>query len=109
MTRLEIITTIGDVLTRLDVLRGSMLPEAPERRPLDDVRTLLDGRQRRLSQEQFDENTASFRDAAANLQQINKELQETIQDLQSLVATIENVKRLIAAMDTLMGVALPFA
>ena len=35
MTRIQIIRAIGDLLTRLDVLRGSLLPGNPERLALD--------------------------------------------------------------------------
>lgn len=72
------IRAIGDLLTRLDVLRGSLLPGHPERLALDDLRLLLDDRQRRLSQQHFEENTQAFRDAAADFAEVNAEVRHTI-------------------------------
>jgi hypothetical protein len=63
MTRIELIRGIGDTLTRLDVLRGGLLPRDPQRVALDDLRLLLDDRQRRLSQQLFDETTEAYRRA----------------------------------------------
>jgi hypothetical protein len=99
------IQAIGDLLTRLDVLRGSLLPSDPDRHALDDLRLLLDERQRKLSREQFDEGTASFQAAAADLARVNGDIRQTIDRIERLVDTIDNVRRLLSAVDTVLGVA----
>jgi hypothetical protein len=78
MTRIQMIQALGDLLTRLDVVRGSPLPNDPNRQVLDDLRLLLDDRQRRLSREQLDEGTAAFRAAEADLARLNGEVRQTI-------------------------------
>jgi hypothetical protein len=99
------IQAIGDLLTRLDVLRGGLLPNDPNRQALDDLRLLLDDRQQRLSREQFDEGTGSFQAAAADLARVNGEVRQTIDRIERLIDTINNVRRLLSAVDTVLGVA----
>jgi len=48
MTRIELIKLIGDVLTRIDVLRGSLAPAEPSRTELDGIRKDLDRKQLQL-------------------------------------------------------------
>jgi hypothetical protein len=50
MTRLELIRSIGDVLTKLDVLRGSISFDEPSREDLDSLRRKLDKKQLQLAQ-----------------------------------------------------------
>lgn len=107
MTRIEIIREIGDLLTRLDILRGGLLPGNRDRQALDDLRLLLDDRQRRLSQQHFEENTAEFKSAAADFVRVNADVRLTIDRVERLIETINNVRRLLVAVDTVVGVALP--
>ena len=107
MSRIDIIQLLGDLLTRLDVLRGSLLPGVPERRSLDDLRLLLDDRQRRLSQQHFDETTADFHRAATDLATVNADVRRTIDRVERLIDTINNVRRLLSAVDAVIGIALP--
>jgi hypothetical protein len=107
MTRIEIIREIGDLLTRLDILRGGLLPGNRDRQALDDLRLLLDDRQRRLSQQHFEENTAEFKAAAADFARVNADVRLTIDRVERLIETINNVRRLLVAVDTVVGVALP--
>ena len=108
MTRLELINLIGDVLTNLDVLRGSLPANTPDRIALDDLRLLLDDRQRKLAQREFDDNTDAVRRASGKIETVNGDLQVTIRDVAHLKETITNVKRFIRVTDELMKVALPF-
>jgi hypothetical protein len=108
MTRLELIKLIGDVLTELDVLRGSLLPDEPNRKKLDKLRKQLDKRQLQLSQNQFDDNTKGFQQATRALEVINKELTKTISNEENIATTIENLKRFVKAVDGIVGVVLSF-
>jgi hypothetical protein len=107
MTRLELIQLIGDDLTRIDVLRGGLLPSDPQRRRLDDIRLLLDDRQRQLSKQQFDESTIEFRKAASDITRINQQVKATIDNIERLVTTLDNLGRLMSAVDTILGLAIP--
>jgi hypothetical protein len=63
MSRLDTIKMIGDVITQIDVMRGSLLPDDPQRHDLDDQRILLDDKQKRLSRAMIE----SFTNAATTL------------------------------------------
>ena len=81
MTRLEVIQMIGDLITEIDVARGSLMPDDSNRHTLDDQRILLDDRQRKLSQSLFNDNSQAFQDAAAKLATINEEISGTIKSV----------------------------
>jgi hypothetical protein len=105
VTRIQMIQSIGDLLTRLDVLRGGLLPRDPDRRTLDDLRLLLDDRQRQLSREQFDEGKHTFQSAAADVARINGEVEQTLDRMERLVDTISNLRRLLSAVDDVLRLA----
>jgi ABC-type transporter Mla subunit MlaD len=107
MTRLELITLIGDLIERLTVLAGSMMPDDPRRPELDDLLERLDAQQLQLAKTQFDENTASFKQATAALKEINIQLKATLDDVNALVETIANLKRFVSAVNDIIGAALP--
>ena len=108
MTQLEILQMIGDVITEIDVGRGSLLPDDRNRRQLDDLRILLDDRQRQLSRATFDDNTQQFQDAAQGLQAINKQIQGNIQSVDDIQATLDNVSKFLSAVTTLISTIGPF-
>jgi septal ring factor EnvC (AmiA/AmiB activator) len=103
MDRLGVIRMVGDVITDVDVLRGSLLPRDPKRLLLDDFRILLDARQQRLSREAFDDNTAAFKSAAADLEQINTQLQDSVEKLEKLDATLKTIKSFIDSLTNLLS------
>lgn len=104
ITQLDVLTMIGDVLTQIDVARGSLLPDSPDRHKLDDLRILLDDRQRKLSQAIFDDNTQNFQQAATALKNINDQIKGTITQINNMVAVLDNVSRFLAAATTLLTV-----
>ena len=108
MTRLELIKLIGDILTKLDVLRGSLLPGEPDRVQIDDLRKHLDHLQLQLVKSQFDDNTQDFLQAGKNISAINKDLKQTIDNVEQRVTTIANLKRFVAAVDSLVTTFAPF-
>jgi hypothetical protein len=102
MTRLEVIQMIGDLITEIDIARGSLMPDDPNRHTLDDQRILLDDRQRKLSQSLFNDNSQAFQDAAAKLATINEEISGTIKSVDNLVTTITNIQRFLDASTSLI-------
>lgn len=105
MTRLEVIQMVGDLITQVDIARGSLMPDDPNRHTLDDQRILLDDRQRKLSQSLFNDNSQGFQDAAANLAQINDEISGTIKSVENIVTTIANIQRFLDATTSLVKLA----
>jgi hypothetical protein len=95
MTQLEVIRMIGDVLTEIDVVVGSLIPGDPNLTALQDLRRLLDARQLILSRQVFEENTERFKSAAAALKQINDEIVGSIRRIDDLATVIQNVTRFL--------------
>lgn len=102
ITRLEVIKMIGDVITDIDVARGSLLPDDPNRHNLDDLRVLLDDRQRKLTKAAFDDNTQQFQNAAKNLEAVNHQIKSSIQQVDKIVTVLENIKTFLDAVTSLM-------
>ena len=87
---------------------GSLLPNEPRCRELDDLRLILDDRQRHLSQHVFNDNTQALQHAAEKLNALNDQIKGTIRSVKNLVDLVDNVKRFPTAVDDLIGVAAPF-
>ena len=109
MTRLDVIQMIGDLITEIDIARGSLMPDDPERHTLDDQRILLDDRQRKLSQSLFNDNSEAFQEAARKLAKINEEISGTIKSVENIVTTIANIQRFLEAATSLIKVVGSFA
>lgn len=109
MTRLEVIQTIGDVITQIDIARGSLLPDDPNRHRLDDVRLLLDDRQRKLSQSTFDDSTPEFQQAAATLKAVDTQIRGSIQRVNDIAAVLGNINQFLGAVTSLITTIGPFA
>jgi ABC-type transporter Mla subunit MlaD len=103
MTKLELIHMIGDMLTNLDVVIGSLLPSDPRHRQLLDLRLLLDDRQRALSRQAFIENSETFQRAAQELADINDAIRQTVRKVEQLNATLENVTRFLNSLTSLVS------
>lgn len=109
MTRLEVIQMIGDLITEIDVARGSLMPDDPNRHALDDQRILLDDRQRKLSQSLFNDNSPAFQDAVAQLAAVNGEIAGTIRSVENIVTTIAEIQRFLDAATSIVKLAGSFA
>jgi hypothetical protein len=107
MTKLEAIHMIGDIITEIDIARGSLLPQDPNRLHLDDLRLLLDDRQRQLSKAVFSENTKHFQDAAQRVQEINSQMKGTIKHVKDLETVLQNIQRFLDAVTTLITAIRP--
>lgn len=107
MTKIELVELIGNVLTQLDVLIGSMDPDDDRRKPLIKARKELDKMQLKLVQNIWDENTQTYKKATKALEEVNKDLQKTIGDLDKLVTTLDNINRFIGAVDKIIQTVIP--
>jgi hypothetical protein len=103
LTRLDIIRTIGDVLTEVDVTVGSLRPGDPAVTRLQDLRRLLDARQLMLSRAVVNENTVRFRKAAAELSAVNEDIRGTIRRVSNMTEVIENLTRFLEATTSFLG------
>ncbi len=102
MTKIDLLRLIGDVLTEIDAAIGDLLPSDPNQRRLQDLRILLDDRQRQLAGMTFDENTQAFQDATQQLEAANQQIVVSLQNLQNLENAIGNVTRFINSVTSLM-------
>jgi hypothetical protein len=109
MSRLDTIQMIGDVITKIDVMRGSLLPNDPQRHDLDDQRILLDDKQKRLSRAVFDDTTQAFNDGAAKLAVLNGQIQDSLDKLDSLLNTLQLIESFTNSVTTLLSAVAPFA
>ncbi len=109
MSRLETIKMIGDVITKIDVMRGSLLPNDLHRHDLDNQRILLDDKQKRLSRAAFDDTTQAFKDGAANLAELNGQIQDSLDKLDGLMKTLQLIENFTNAVTTLLSAVAPFA
>jgi len=109
MSRLDTIQMIGDLITKIDVMRGSLLPDDPHRHDLDDQRILLDDKQKRLSRVVFDDTTPAFTDGAAKLAVINGQIQDSFDELDSLLNTLQLIESFTNSVTTLLSAVAPFA
>ena len=109
MNRLDVIRMVGDVITDIDVLRGSLLPDDPLRQKMNDYRILLDDRQQRLTREVFKDNTPAFASAAAKLKTINSQIEASLDKLDNMEATLKNIKTFIDSVTNLLSAVAIFA
>ncbi len=109
MSGLDTIKMIGDVITKLDVIRGSLLPNDPQRHDLDDQRILLDDKQKRLSRAVFDDTTQAFEDGAAKLAVLNGQIEDSLNQQDSLLKTLRLIESFTNAVTTLLLAVAPFA
>jgi chromosome segregation ATPase len=98
MSRLELIRLIGDVITEVDVLRSHFQRETENRKKLDDFRDDLDTAQRKLVRNEIEDNTKKYKELTASLQEINKELSKTIEDVNSVAQTLETLVKFVGVV-----------
>ena len=105
MTKLDCIRLLGDIIVRLDTQRGSLSPGTPRRKKLDEVRSELNERQLALADLVFDEGTVVYKEAADKLTEINKNIKNTINDVNRVTETFASLAKLVTAVDELFVLA----
>lgn len=109
LSKLDLIHIIGDVITKIDVARGSLPRDNPQRKELDSWRLRLDAKQQILTDAAFDEGTAIYQSVSVNIGGIAKGIKKTIEDVNKTKQTFENLARLASAIDELLGCAVSAA
>ena len=80
LSRLDLIRIIGDMITAIDVARGSLPKGSPERKELDSWRLRLDAKQHALADAVFDEGTVAYQSASADIDRIASAMSEAIME-----------------------------
>lgn len=105
LSRLDLIRVIGDIITEIDVARGSFPKESPERKEFDAWRRDLDVKQHALADAVFDEGMAAYQSASADIDTIARDMADAIADVNNTAQTFEDLARLASALDDLLGFA----
>jgi uncharacterized protein Yka (UPF0111/DUF47 family) len=103
MKKYDLIRILGDIITEVDVLRAGFSRGTEIRNQLDDIRDDLDGFQRRLVRILIDMNTSEFTEAANSLTTINKELKQTIDDVDKVADTLNTLVKLVGVIQKIVG------
>jgi hypothetical protein len=102
MTQLDVIKMIGDVLTNIDVVTGSLQSNDPNLQKLMDLRVVLDDRQTQLSRQVFNDNTQTFQAASQQLATVNTNIQGSITAINNIASVIGNVSTFLDSVTTFM-------
>ena len=109
MTLVDLVTMIGNVLTKLDIALSD--PNLPSSKPawhtLYALRVHLDHQQGQLVSLTIELDDKKFADLTDELEQANDELQEQIADLNKLDDAINTVSKITAWLDQLLALAVP--
>lgn len=98
MTRLELIRSVGDVITEVDVLRADFKRETRTRKSLDNIRDELDTAQRKLVRNVINDNTKQFKEATTSLKEVNADLRESIDDVDRVAETLETLVKFVGVV-----------
>ena len=95
MKRLELIQLIGDVITKMDVLRSNFDRENTNRKRLDNIRDELDTYQRKLVRSVINDNTIQFKELTVSLKGVNENLRQKIEDVDKTAKTLETLVKFV--------------
>ncbi len=109
MNKSAVIKCCGDMLTEIDVLRGSLFPGIPARKKLDSFRDTIDNTQLQLVDLAFKENTKQYKDISAKMENINKDIKKTIRDVDRVADTFETLSRFVTVLDEFLMIAVSIA
>ncbi len=102
MKQNDLIRILGDVITDVDVLRSEFSRTTDNRRRLDDIRDELDGFQRRILRNLIDVNTSQFAELADSLTDANKELKQTIAEVDKVADTLETLVKFVGVVQKIV-------
>jgi hypothetical protein len=105
MTKIERITLLGDIIVQLDIQRGSLSPGTPRRKKLDEIRGILNEKQLELADLVFDEGTTAYKAATDKLTTLDKDIRNTINDINKVAETFAALASLVTAIDELLMLA----
>lgn len=99
MTKSELVSLIGDILTEIDVVSGSLGQNLPSRKKLDELRGNLDEQQRKLVRLIFKENNSEYINITAELSKTNEEMRKSLNDLQRIVGSIKLLTKFVELVE----------
>jgi chromosome segregation ATPase len=105
MDFVDVVETIGNRLTEIDVTIARLAPKDPNALELTALRARLDEQQRALVKMAFDDNTSSFQQAAKDLAAVNKSIGDSIQSIGRIATAIDDVSRFLASVTNLVTTA----
>lgn len=105
MTRIELATTIGNVLTSLDTILQNPNLSDTDFQTLFALRKHLDDEQRDLIKASISEADAQYQALSSQLQAANTQLQSTIADLTKVGNVINIVSQIASYADQILGLA----
>ena len=105
MTKIECITLVGNVIVQLDIQRGSLSPGTPKRKKMDKIRRMLNKKQLELADLVFDEGTAAYKAATDKLTASDKDVKNTINDVNKIAETFTALASLITSINELFTLA----
>lgn len=105
MSRLDVIRLLGDVITDLDVLRANFDRGTQDRTRLDNLRDDLDTVQRKLVRVVISDNTKKFRDRSTALKIIDRDLSQTIADVDKVADTLTTLVKFLEAAQKIAELA----
>ncbi len=101
-TDLDLIQIIGDWIIELDMKRARLDRDSAERKKLDSCRDKLDASLRILVRKGISAGTAEFRQHAAALEEVNKELHGTSKKMDKIADTMETVVKLVGVVEKIV-------
>jgi hypothetical protein len=104
MTPTNLIKTIGDILTGIDVLLQNSALSASDWQQLWALRKHLDDQQRELVASEIDASTAEYQALTAKLGPINQQLVAALNDIAKVGDTIKMVSDVASIVDSLLRV-----
>jgi hypothetical protein len=105
MDQVDVVERIGDRLTQIDMAIARLAPSDPNASELAVLRLKLDEQQRQLVKLVFDDNTARFQEAAANLASVDDSIADDIQKIETIATAIDGVTRFLNSVTSLVGTA----
>ena len=105
MTKIEVVTQIGDVLTQIDALLSApdFSPSTPEWQQLFALRKHLDDQQRELVQEIIEDDTVSFQSLAKRLSAAADALKKLAGDIAKIGAILQTVSKVSSVVDQILS------
>jgi hypothetical protein len=104
MTRDELIKYIGDTLTQIDTIIGSIDPRSPQASRLWKLRRQLDDYQRTLVWHSLNDNGAAYAQANQALKKAKSDLDAALADVNHLKDFLSSVVALVGAVGKLLTV-----
>ena len=101
MSKLDLVTEIGDVLTQVDQILSApgFSPESQQWHTLFALRKHLDDQQRELVRAIFEEDDAQFKDIAEQLSDAADRLEQTGKDIAKIGSILDTVSTIASLAD----------